>query len=296
MQTVLKTHDLTKAYGNRLAVDHVNMAIPRGEIYGFIGMNGAGKTTLMRLILSLALPTEGSFELFDGIQDIQQRRRIGSLVEMPGFFKNCSARENLERFSLLSEGDPRRVDDILHMIGLADTGKKKAGQFSMGMKQRLGIGIALLGDPEFIVLDEPINGLDPAGIMEMRNLILKLNREYGISFLISSHLLDELAKVATRFGIISHGKLVEEITPSELGEKVGSRARFVVDEPEEAVAFLKEKLSPENVERKEFAVLVRIPQKETSAVNALLVGAGIHVNSIGWQNEGLEDYFIERMR
>ena len=295
MQMVLETHQLTKAFGSKLAVDHVDMHIPQGEIYGFIGMNGAGKTTLMRVILSLALPSGGSFELFGGKPSPQSGRRIGSLVENPGFYRRCSAKENLVRFSLLYGADPRECDRILQLVGLAGVGNKKAGKFSLGMKQRLGIGIALIGHPDFIVLDEPVNGLDPGGIMEMRTLIQRLNREEGTTFLISSHLLDELGKIATRFGIISRGRLVEEITMGELNSISRSRIRFVVDEPEKAESVLRGVFPADQVERKEFALLVRAEAARAAELNRLLVEAGVNVSSIGQQTEGLESYFLERM-
>ena len=275
MTMVLETTQLTKAFGRKLAVDHVDMHIPQGEIYGFIGMNGAGKTTLMRMILGLALPTSGSFRLFGGAPD--SGRRIGSLVENPGFYKNCTARENLIRFSLLYGTDPREADRILQQIGLIGAADRKAGRFSLGMKQRLGIGIALIGHPAFIVLDEPVNGLDPAGIMEVRTLIQRLNREEGTTFLISSHLLDELGKIATRFGIINQGKLVEEVSMNDLKRYMHDRIRFVVDEPEKAVQVLSALVEADRIERKDFAVLVRTDSRQTAELNRALVMAGVKV-------------------
>ncbi len=295
MSMVLETHQLTKAFGSKLAVDHVDMHIPKGEIYGFIGMNGAGKTTLMRLILQLALPTSGSFELFGAKPTPESGRRIGSLVENPGFYKNCTARENLVRFSLLYGADPSESDRILQQIGLVEAAHKKAGKFSLGMKQRLGIGIALIGHPEFIVLDEPVNGLDPTGIMEMRTLIQRLNREEGTTFLISSHLLDELGKIATCFGIINRGRLVEEVTMNELKRYTHERIRFVVDEPEKGMAALAPLVGAEQIERKDFALLVRAESGRAPELNRALVLAGVNVNSIGHQSDGLEGYFLERI-
>ena len=295
MTLVLETDRLTKAFGRKLAVDHVDMHIPQGEIYGFIGMNGAGKTTLMRMVLGLALPTSGSFRLFGEAPRTETGRRIGSLVENPGFYKNCTARENLVRFSLLYGADPSESDRILQQIGLLDAGNKKAGKFSLGMKQRLGIGIALIGHPAFIVLDEPVNGLDPAGIMEVRTLIQRLNREEGTTFLISSHLLDELGKIATRFGIINQGKLVEEVSMSELRRYSHDRIRFVVDDPEKGLAALAPLLGPDQLERKDYALLVRAEQGRASELNRALVLAGVNVSSIGHQSEGLESYFLERI-
>ena len=295
METVLQTYDLTKFFGKKAAVDHVNMTIPKGEIYGFIGRNGAGKTTLMRMILSLALPTEGRFELFGEAPSPVHSRRIGSLVETPGLYNNCSAKENLARFAVLYGQEVQETERILDIIGLSGTGSKKVKQFSLGMKQRLGIGIALLANPEFIVLDEPVNGLDPAGIMEVRNLIQYLNREEGITFLISSHLLDELGKIATRFGIINNGRLVEEITMAQLNTRSGSTIRYVVDNPEKGEAVLTSLLGAERINRQDFALLVQAPMSESAALNRRLVEAGVEVSAISREAVGLEEFFMERM-
>ncbi|MBP3728826.1 MAG: ATP-binding cassette domain-containing protein, partial [Lachnospiraceae bacterium] len=256
MECVLQTRALTKCFQHKVAVDHVNMNIPAGEIYGFIGRNGAGKTTLMRMILSLALPTEGDFQLFGEKASPRTARKIGALVETPALYTNCSARENLIRFGMLCGSDEKEADRILDLVGLTGSGSKKVGRFSLGMKQRLGIGIALLGQPSFIVLDEPVNGLDPAGIQEIRNLILHLNRDQGVSFLISSHLLDELGKIATRFGIISRGRLVEELSMQELNAKTEGKTRFVVDQPQEAERLLRQTLGDIPLLRQEHALLL----------------------------------------
>ena len=295
MDTVMQTFGLTKRCGSRAAVDHVDMRIDRGDIYGFIGRNGAGKTTLMRTVLTQALPTEGHFELFGQKPSPELQRRIGSLVETPGLYNNCSARENLLRFGILAGAEAREADNILNLIGLAGVGNKHAGQFSLGMKQRLGIGIALLGHPEFIVLDEPINGLDPAGIQEIRNLILRLNREQGITFLISSHLLDELGKIATRYGIISNGRLVEELTVGELRARCGGKLRFVVNDPETALTVLREIMDPAGIEQRDYAILVQEGAQPAAAINRRLVEAGVDVSSIVREAGDWENYFIERM-
>ena len=210
MEYVLRTQNLTKQFGEKTAVKNVSMQIKKGEIYGFIGKNGAGKTTLMRLVLGAAMPTGGSIELFGGEESVNEtRHRIGALLEYPCIYKNCTALENLRRFAILTGADTDELEDILDLVGLKGVGRKKAGQFSLGMKQRLAIGIALLGHPEFLVLDEPINGLDPAGIKEIRDVILALNQKKGVTFLVSSHLLDELSKIVTTYGIIKDGVLIE---------------------------------------------------------------------------------------
>ena len=231
MEYVLRTFDLCKKYKNKLAVNRACMNIKKGDIYGFVGENGSGKTTLIRLITGLIHADSGSFELF-GVKSADSeitkiRRKLGAIVESPSVYRNMSAYDNLRlQSALLGIEDDSRIEKALDQVGLTYllNEKKRAGDFSLGMRQRLGIAMALLGDPEFIILDEPMNGLDPAGIVEIRELILKLNRENGITFLISSHILTELALVATRYGIISKGHIIEEISQDELHKKFG---RFV---------------------------------------------------------------------
>ena len=238
MEYILRTKNLTKQFGEKFAVRGVSMQIRKGEIYGFIGKNGAGKTTLMRLILGAAMPTDGSIELFGGEDENSARHRIGALLEYPCIYKNCSALENLRRFAILTGNDTDELEDILELVGLGKVGNKKAGQFSLGMKQRLAIGIALLGHPEFLVLDEPINGLDPAGIKEIRDVILALNQKKGVTFLISSHLLDELSKIVTTYGIIKDGVLIEQITAPELQAKCRHHLKIAADDIPKTAALL----------------------------------------------------------
>lgn len=221
MEYVLTTNALSKDYRKFKALNDLSMHIPKGAIYGFVGKNGAGKTTLIRLICGLQEPTEGEYSLF-GIDSkdkniIKARQRMGAVVETPSIYLDMTAEENLkEQYRIVGMPSFDGIPDLLKLVGLENTGKKKAGHFSLGMKQRLGIAIALAGNPDFIVLDEPTNGLDPQGIIEMRELILKLNHEYGITFLISSHILDELARLATHYGFIDKGCLVKEISAAEL--------------------------------------------------------------------------------
>ncbi len=215
---VIETCGIFKRYRNRFAVNNVSIHVKRGDIYGLIGKNGAGKTTLMKLILGLANPTMGGVKLFGDTKLDAARKRIGSLIEDPGLYKGCTAYENMLRFSILYGADKNEIPVLLKLVGLDDTGNKKAGAFSLGMKQRLGIAIALLSHPEVPILDEPINGLDPAGIKEIRDIILNLNREHGVTFIISSHLLDELSKIVTRYGIVNDGPqgCNRELLPSAL--------------------------------------------------------------------------------
>lgn len=221
MDNVLTTTALSKQYKHTKALDQLSMHVPRGAIYGFVGRNGSGKTTLIRLLCGLQQPTSGSFRLYDvenasaGIH--LARRRLGAVIETPSFYHHLSAADNLrQQYRIL--GLPRFADipDLLRLVGLSDTGRKEARNFSLGMKQRLGIAMALAGHPDFLVLDEPTNGLDPQGIIEIRELILRLNREEGITVLISSHILDELSRLATHYGIIDGGRMVKELSAAEL--------------------------------------------------------------------------------
>ncbi len=297
MNYVLQTENLTKQFGDRTAVKNVSMQIKKGDIYGFIGKNGAGKTTLMRLVLGAVMPTGGSIKLFDGREsESEARHRIGALLEYPCIYKNCTALENLRRFSILTgSGGEDELEDILELVGLGNTGRKKAGQFSLGMKQRLGIGIALLGHPDFLVLDEPINGLDPAGIKEIRDVILTLNQKKGVTFLISSHLLDELSKIVTTYGIINNGVLAEQISAKELEKRCRHHLKLRVDNVPRAQALLSCIVRPESVRLGDGCIYLYELFEQSDRINRLLVRHGIMVSELAVQTTGLEDYFLERM-
>lgn len=221
MEYVLKTNSLCKYYKNFKALNGVNMTVPKGSIYGFVGRNGAGKTTLIRLICGLQEPTSGDFELYgakNSDENISRsRRRMGAVVESPSLFPEMTAEENLRyQYRLLGIPDFGGISDLLKLVGLDKTGTKKVKDFSLGMRQRLGIAVALCGDQDLLILDEPINGLDPQGIIEVRELILKLNQERKITFIISSHILDELSKLATHYGFIDSGRIVREMSAEEV--------------------------------------------------------------------------------
>lgn len=221
MDAVLNTNALCKHYKDFKALNGLTMHVPKGAIYGFVGRNGAGKTTLIRLLCGLQMPTSGDFSLY-GVSsrdaDISQaRQRIGAVVEAPSLFPEMTAEENLRyQYRLLGMPDDSGIPELLQLVGLQNTGKKKTRHFSLGMRQRLGIAVALCGDPDFLILDEPINGLDPQGIVEMRELILRLHQEQNITFMISSHILDELSKLATHYGFIDGGRIVREMSAQEL--------------------------------------------------------------------------------
>lgn len=226
MEYVLTADALTKKYKNFKALNDFSMHVPKGSIYGFVGKNGAGKTTLLRLICGLQEPSSGKYTLYGRVgnaKDIaKSRQRMGAVVEAPSIYLDMTAYENLkEQYDILGLPSYDGIEKLLTLTGLADTDKKKAKDFSLGMRQRLGIALALAGDPDFLVLDEPANGLDPQGIVEIRELILKLNREYQITVLISSHILDELSRLATHYGFIDHGQMIREISREELEAACG---------------------------------------------------------------------------
>ena len=235
MDLILETNGIIKKYGNKTVLNNINMKIKRGDIYGFIGKNGAGKTTFMRVVLSLTRPTNGEVYFFGDKKIEDVGLKVGSLIESPGLDYSLSAYENLKRFSIIYGADDENIHELLKLVGLINAKDKKVKNFSLGMKQRLGIAVALLGNPEFVLLDEPINGLDPEGIKEIRDMILKLNKEKNITFLISSHLLDELSKVVTRYGIINNGVLIEEIDAKELEDKCKNKVVFECDNQKKAI-------------------------------------------------------------
>ena len=295
MEYVIETVNLTKKFNNKVAVDNVNLHVQKGDIYGFIGRNGAGKTTTMRAILGTLVPTSGEIILF-GKKDLNnERRKIGSLIEAPGIYKNCTAYENMKRFSILAGGDDKQIKELLEFVGLGNTGNKRAGQFSLGMKQRLGIAIALLGNPELLVLDEPINGLDPAGIKEIRDLMLKLNQEKGVTLIISSHLLDELGKIATRYGIINAGELIEEISAEELQERCKTCLNIVTPDIKKAEEVLEKNGWLHNHKSTDEKISLYEHVENPSVINEALVKAGVRVNELSFSGSGFEDYFIERL-
>ncbi|WP_167957559.1 ABC transporter ATP-binding protein [Anaerosporobacter faecicola] len=296
MEYILQTNNLTKIYGGKSVVDHVNMTIKKGDIYGFIGKNGAGKTTLIRMVAGLAHPTQGEIKLFESNDLDKQRKRIGTTIENPALYPNMTAKQNLEYYVKLY-GIPEKdaVDQVLKLVGLEDTKRKKSKNFSLGMKQRLAIAIALLGNPDFLMLDEPTNGLDPFGIKEMRELLLRLNKQ-GITILISSHILGELSKIATVYGIINNGILVEEYTKQELEERCKRCLKIKVDDTKKASMILEENFQtveydvlPENIIR------VFDPIDCSGEINRKLVLSGVTVESISLVGQDLEGYFVELM-
>lgn len=246
MEVIFKSEGLCKHYGRFNALNDLNMTIEKGSIYGFVGKNGAGKTTLIRMICGLQQPSEGGFTLMERKNDEKEinlsRRKLGAVVESPAYYKDMSARDNLmQQYLMLGLPNFDGIDELLELVGLQDTGKKKAKNFSLGMRQRLGIAIALCGDPDFIILDEPTNGLDPQGIIDIRELILKLNKERGITFLISSHILGELSKLASCYGFIDKGHIVREMSAEELRSECRKSIRMSVSDIEGLKRVMKKK-------------------------------------------------------
>ncbi len=295
MEYVITTSNLSKKYGKFKALDELNMHIPKGAIYGFVGRNGAGKTTLIRLLTGVQRPTGGSYELY-GVENNKKeinnmRRRMGAVVETPSLYLDMTAENNLKQ-QCLTLGIPSydEIPELLKLVGLENTGRKKARNFSLGMKQRLGIAVALVGNPDFLVLDEPVNGLDPQGIVEMRELILKLNRERQITVLISSHILDELSKLATHYGFIHKGRLIKEISAEDLEKSFRKCLQIEVNDSSLVPGVLDEKnIEYEIISEKEAKIY-----KEMTVTELVLIlnTVDCQVISVRSQEESLENYFI----
>ncbi|GHV07478.1 bacitracin ABC transporter ATP-binding protein [Spirochaetia bacterium] len=296
MEYVVQTKDLSKTFAGKAAVNNVNINIRRGDIYGFIGENGAGKTTFMRMLCGLAEPTGGAMRLFESGDLEKQRRRIGCTIENPAIYPAMTADENLEVYRILiGSAEKRIVPELLDFVGLSGLGKKKARDFSLGMKQRLMIAIALIGSPEFLVLDEPMNGLDPMGIKEVRDLLLKLNKEKKLTMIISSHILDELSRMATCYGVIHRGELVDEFTAQELERRCRHNLKIVTDNPGKAESLLKTSVSTNFESRPDGAIILYDRLDEAANINKMLVSNGLAVSALSPGEQNLEGYFMDLM-
>lgn len=295
MEYVLKTDALTKSYGQFKALNGVSMNVPKGAIYGFVGKNGAGKTTLIRLVCGLLYPDSGEYVLYDRKntdRDIaKSRKRIGAVVETPAIYTDMTAEENLkQQYRILGLPSYEGMEELLKLSGLENAGRKKVKQFSMGMRQRLGIAMALVGSPDFLILDEPVNGLDPQGIIEIRELILKLNQEQQITILISSHILNELSKLATHYGFIDNGCMVKEMSASEL--EVACRKCICLEVSDTKV--LSRVLDDMNAEYKILSeTQAEIFEKiSISKLSIKLAEQNCEILSWNEQDESLESYYI----
>ncbi|MDD4850682.1 MAG: ATP-binding cassette domain-containing protein [Gemmiger sp.] len=294
----IHTVGLTKAYHGKRAVDSLEMRVEPGDIYGFIGQNGAGKSTTFKLLSGLARPTGGEISLFGHpVGDETTRRRIGILIEDAGVYPGFSASENLLlKANLVGLPHPaQEVARVLAEVGLADAGAKPAKRFSMGMRRRLGLALALLGNPDLLLLDEPINGLDPEGIRDVRALLQSLQQQHGMTIVISSHILGELSKVATRYGIIRQGKMVEELTAEALSAKCRDYLCLQTTDPRKAAALLEETLNLHDYEVLPAGELHIFGNADPAAINTILNQKGLAVQSIAPHRQDLEEYFLQRM-
>ena len=294
-EIILETHNLTKKYKSFVAIDNANIQISKGDIYGLIGRNGAGKTTLMKLITTLANKTSGDFKLFEkkDTELTETKRRIGCLIENPAFFLNLSAVENLKYYAI-QKGivDKKQIDEAINLVGLTEAKKKKFKTYSLGMKQRLGIAFAILDNPDFIILDEPINGLDPIGISELRDLFKKINEERNITILISSHILNELYQVANKFCIIEKGRVIKEITKQQLDEECSKCIVIKTTQASKAAVIIEEQLQTKNykiIDNQEIRLYDYL--ENSGKVNKVLIKNDIDIISLYETGITLEDYF-----
>ncbi len=295
MEIILETNNLEKKYKDFRVLNHANIHIEKGAIYGLIGKNGAGKTTLIRIICGLQEPTNGSYTIY-GVNNNSKnitnvRKRMGAIIETPSIYGEFSARDNLiEQYKLVGMPSLDGLDELLKLVGLENTGPKKAKNFSLGMRQRLGIALALANNPDFLILDEPINGLDPQGIIEIRELILKLNKESRITILISSHYLDELSKIATHYGFLDNGSIIKEISNEELMKKMEHKLILKVSNQKDFVKYFEEnKISYEIIDNKTINVYGKY---NLSKFITELSKKNLIVDEIHEQEESLENYYM----
>ena len=295
MDYILTARSLGKRYKNFKALNDFSIHVPKGAIYGFIGKNGAGKTTLIRLVCGLQEPSAGSYTLYGtehtdpGIS--RCRRRMGAVVETPSIYQDMTAEDNLkEQYRIIGLPSFDSIPELLRLVGLENTGKKKAKHFSLGMKQRLGIAIALAGNPDFLILDEPVNGLDPQGIIEVRELILKLNREKGITFLISSHILDELSRLATHYGFIDSGHMVKEMSAAELDAACRKCIRVQVSDVRVLSRVLDEMELDYRILSDTMADI--FAKVNISQLALALANQGCDIISLNEREESLESYYV----
>lgn len=296
--TVIKLRDISKKRGQTEILNHLNMTVYQKDIYGFIGQNGAGKSTTMKIIMSLIKETHGQIELFDSLDNQTNRSRIGAIIENPAFYPYMTAYENL-KYYVQYKGivEINSIEKVLKMVGLENVGKKKYKNYSLGMKQRLGLALALINNPDLLILDEPLNGLDPQGIVELREILSHLNKKYGITMLISSHILDELEMIATRYGFIHQGQMIEEITAEKLQEKLKKYISLDVENIGLATITLEQKLHTENFKvMDDHTIYLYDFVSESSQVAATLIQEGVILNKMNISNVSLENYYLSLIK
>ncbi len=297
MEYVLRTVNLNKKFKDKAAVCNINLNVKKGDIYGLIGKNGAGKSTFMKMVCGMCLPTSGKIVLFERDDLSKGRKRIGSIIEAPSFYPSLTAKENLEYCQMITNSSNKiEIKKLLELVRLSDSMDKKVREFSLGMKQRLGIAIALIGNIDFLILDEPINGLDPTGIKEIRELFLELNEESRTTILISSHILGELSKIATRYGVIDNGCLIDEFDQKEAMTRYKKYIKLEVDQLEKAKMILEEKMGLYDVTidgRNNLSVFA--DYEEMGEINKALIMNDITVNSLSRAGKDIEEYFIYLM-
>lgn len=297
MEYILQTDNLSKVYGAKTVLNHVSIHVPKKSIYGLVGKNGAGKTTLMRIVCGLTQQSGGNYTLLGKTNDDTVRHNMGMLIEKPGIYEHMTALENLRYFSLLFGIQSQDHHKILEMVGLQNAEKKKARQFSLGMKQRLGIAISLLGNPEFLILDEPINGLDPEGVYEMRKMLETLNRQYGTTIMIASHILSELYKLATDYAIIDGGCLIDEFSKETLESACSSGVQVTVEPGylQDAKALIASRYPDVPCEVLSERSL-RLHEKINPAdLNQFLVENKVRVCGLGDNDGDIEKFFVEKL-
>ena len=296
--TVIKLRDISKKRGQTEILNHLNMTVYQKDIYGFIGQNGAGKSTTMKIIMSLIKETQGQLELFDSLDNQTNRSRIGAIIENPAFYPYMTAYENL-KYYVQYKGivEINSIEKVLKMVGLENVGKKKYKNYSLGMKQRLGLALALINHPDLLILDEPLNGLDPQGIVELREILSHLNKKYGITMLISSHILDELEMIATRYGFIHQGQMIEEITAEKLQEKLKKYISLDVENIGLASITLEQKLHTENFKvMDDHTIYLYDFVSESSQVATTLIQEGVILNKMNISNVSLENYYLSLIK
>ncbi len=295
--TVIEMNNVSKAYGRKTVVDNFSLNIEKGHICGLIGPNGAGKTTIMKILAGLTFQSKGEVRFFESDDLDEGRERMSFMIETPIIYGRMNARDNLQYIRYLrGYPDERRVDEILDIVGLSDTGNKPAKKFSLGMKQRLGIGMALLPKPEVMVLDEPVNGLDPEGIVEVRQLIRRMSDEFGMTVLISSHLLSELSELCTDFSIINHGRLIENLSRDELLVRCRGHISLKTDDINRTAAILEDKLAITDykvIHGEEIHIFEKL--SEIDSISKAVTDNGLIIRKLNEEGQNLEDYYLEKV-